>query len=81
MLPLGMFELRQYVEGDGHNPFERWFDSLDLHARLKVTTALARMENGNLGDVKSVGQGVSETRVHHTMPLAIESITPGMASG
>ena len=30
---------------------------------LKVRTALARIETGNLGDVKPVGQGVSERRI------------------
>jgi len=30
---------------------------------LKVRTALARIETGNLGDVKPVGEGVSERRI------------------
>lgn len=30
---------------------------------MKARTALARIETGNLGDVKPVGQGVSERRI------------------
>jgi putative addiction module killer protein len=47
----------------GKAPFEDWFDSLDPAAALKVRTALARIETGNLGDVKPIGQGLSERRI------------------
>lgn len=57
------YELVLYVTEDGTAPFEDWFDSLDTAAALKVRTALARIETGNLGDVKPVGQGVSERRI------------------
>ena len=43
---------------------KRQLDSLDSIAMNKVSTALARMEDGNLSDVKSVGAGVSELRLH-----------------
>ena len=42
----------------------RQLDGLDSIAMNKVSTALARMEDGNLSDVKSVGAGVSELRLH-----------------
>jgi putative addiction module killer protein len=58
-----MKELVLYVAEDGKTPFADWFDSLDTAAALKVRTALARIETGNLGDVKPVGQGVSERRI------------------
>lgn len=57
------YELVLYVTEDGNAPFEDWFDGLDTAAALKVRTALARIETGNLGDVKPVGQGVSERRI------------------
>jgi len=47
-----------YVTEAGKTPFEDWFNDLDTAAALKVRTALARIETGNLGDVKPVGQGV-----------------------
>jgi len=58
-----MIKLRLYESSDGTCPFNHWFDGLDATAAAKVTTALTRMELGNFGDVKPVGQGVSERRI------------------
>lgn len=58
-----MVELVIYVTEEGKSPFDDWFTKLDTAAALKVRTALARIETGNLGDVKPVGQGVSERRI------------------
>jgi len=58
-----MIEVLQYEAEDGGCPFADWFDRLDVSAALKVRTAIARMEVGNFGDVKSVGEGVSERRI------------------
>ena len=58
-----MIELVVYVTEEGKAPFDQWFDKLDTVAALKVRTALARIETGNLGDVKPIGQGVSERRI------------------
>ena len=61
-----MIELVNYVTEDGKAPFVDWFDDLDVTAALKVRTTLALIETGNLGDVKPIGQGVSERRIHKT---------------
>jgi putative addiction module killer protein len=53
----------EYLEQDGSSPFAKWFDRLDPAAAAKVTTALYRMEQGNLSNVKPVGQGVAEYRI------------------
>lgn len=46
--------------------FEKWLKSLkDRIAYAKVIVRLDRMKNGNFGDVESVGNGVSELRIHH----------------
>ena len=58
-----MVELRYYLAGDGHSPFEEWFSGLDLAAGAKVYVALVRLEQGNLSNVKTVGEGVLEYRV------------------
>ena len=58
-----MTKLRLYERSDGTCPFNQWFDALDARAAVKVTAALTRMELGNFGDVKPVGQGVSERRI------------------
>ena len=44
--------------------FEIWHDSVkDLRAKIAIARRIERAENGNLGDVKSVGDGVSEMRI------------------
>jgi len=59
-----MIDVRAYVGDQGNCPFRAWFSRLDTFAKRKVQTALARMEQGNLGDVKSIGGGLSEHRIH-----------------
>lgn len=58
-----MLEVRYYLLPDGRSPFANWFDSLNQQARAKVTTAIARLELGNLSNVKGVGEGVLEYRI------------------
>ena len=58
-----MVDLIVYVTEEGKAPFDDWFNKLDTTAALKVRTAQARFETGNMGDVKPVGQGVSERRI------------------
>ncbi len=46
--------------------FEKWFKSLkDINTRAKINVRIRRMELGNLGDIKPVGEGVSEARIHY----------------
>src|ERR1700761_2927164 len=58
-----MLELRYYVASDGGSPFEEWFTGLNVQAAAKVAVTLARLEQGNLSNVKSVGEGVLEYRI------------------
>ena len=46
--------------------FARWIDSLrDLQARARIQVRIERLVLGNPGDVKPVGEGVSELRVNY----------------
>src|SRR5215207_9965137 len=63
MLPVPMLEIRYYVASDGRQPFAAWFAELAPVARAKVTRAIARLEQGNISHVKSVGEGVLEIRI------------------
>ena len=46
--------------------FSEWLAELrDRDARSRIITRLRRLELGNPGDVKSVGEGVSELRIKH----------------
>lgn len=48
----------------GNCPFEDWFTSLkDSPTRLRIAARIARIQGGNLGDCKNVGEGVSELRM------------------
>ena len=59
-----MVAIREYLDDRGRSPFGRWFDGLDPGAANKVRTALARMETGSLSNVRGVGGGVLEYRIH-----------------
>lgn len=55
-----MFEVRR------SEAFETWLRGLaDKTAAAIVARRIRRIAMGNLGDTKSVGDGVSELRVHH----------------
>ena len=58
-----MIEIREYIDSRGRSPFGRWFDGLDAGAAARVRTSLARMEAGNLSNVRGVGRGVLECRI------------------
>ena len=59
---MGKMRVVEYLQ-DGRSVFEKWFSSLDAHASAKVTTALYRLEQGNLSNVRSIGKGVSEYKI------------------
>ncbi len=58
-----VIELREYNDDQGRNPFRRWFRQLDHNAAARIAVVLERMSEGNLGDVKPVGDGVMERRL------------------
>ena len=44
--------------------FVRWLDGLrDIRARARVQARIERLAGGNPGDVRPVGEGVSELRI------------------
>lgn len=46
--------------------FEKWQKGLkDTKEKAKIEVRIRRMETGILGDIKPVGEGVSETRIHY----------------
>jgi putative addiction module killer protein len=58
-----MLEIRYYVTAGGDAPFSEWFVELEVVTRARVARAIARMEQGNLSNAKSVGDGVLEYRM------------------
>ena len=77
MLPLFMLEIRYYVASGGHQPFAEWFADLDPMARAKVVRAIARMAQGNLSNVKAVGEGVLEYRIGRDGETLVILLTGG----
>ena len=46
--------------------YAQWIDSLrDLQARARIQVRIERLAAGNPGDVKAVGEGVSELRIDY----------------
>jgi putative addiction module killer protein len=46
--------------------FDNWFEKLrDNAAKARINARLRRVQEGNLGDIKPVGEGVSEMRIHY----------------
>ena len=55
-----MIEIRQ------SETFQAWVAALrDGRARARIAVRLRRLAMGNLGDVKSVGEGISEMRIDY----------------
>lgn len=46
--------------------FAKWIDNLrDVQAKARVLVRIERLASGNAGDVKPVGEGVSEMRIDY----------------
>lgn len=54
-----MFEVRET------EAYTNWFNGLsDAQARARILVRVKRLALGNAGDAESVGEGVSELRIH-----------------
>lgn len=60
-----MITIKEYTTESGAFPFEEWFNALDAESAKRVSMALIRMEQGLTGNMKSVGDGVSEYKIDH----------------
>jgi putative addiction module killer protein len=59
-------EIRQYTKSGGEVPFDKWFGSLrDIRAQARIEQRLDRLESGNIGDCKPVGDGIYELRIDY----------------
>jgi putative addiction module killer protein len=63
MLPCSVIEILEYLDKAGRSPYGKWFADLDSTAAAKITVAVVRMSQGNLSNVKSVGEGVLEYKI------------------
>ncbi|KAF3887029.1 MULTISPECIES: type II toxin-antitoxin system RelE/ParE family toxin [Nostocales] len=59
-------EIQDYLTSEGRSPFAEWLEALrDIQARAKIRNRLKRVESGNLGNYRSVGEGVCELKVDY----------------
>ena len=56
-------EIKEYLTESGVNPYRKWFESIrDIKIKARIEVRLTRIELGNFGDHKAVGNGVFELR-------------------
>lgn len=59
--------------------YEGWFEGLrDLNAQLRIGARIRRVSLGNFGDVKAVGEGISELRVPYGPGYRVYFVQQGM---
>jgi putative addiction module killer protein len=53
-----------YATPEGKEPFTDWLNQLrDVMARKRILVRVSRLQGGNYGDCKLIGEGVSELRM------------------
>ena len=57
-------EVREYLDREDEGPYRRWVGALNPQAQARVIRAVEQMRKGNLSNVRSVGGGVHEFRIH-----------------
>jgi putative addiction module killer protein len=69
-----VFEIRQTAR------YARWFASLrDGRARVRIEARIRRLSLGNFGDVRPVGEGVSEMRIDYGPGYRVYFVQRGAA--
>lgn len=63
LLLVFMIKIQEYIEEDGSNPYQKWFNSLDPIAASKVTVAKTRLELGNTSNIKWF-DGIGEYKIN-----------------
>ena len=59
-----VFDIWHYLTNSGKDHFDDWLSSLkDKDAAGRVAARINRLEAGNFGDCRSVGEGVWELRI------------------
>lgn len=60
------YEIDYFTTESGKKPFKEWLDGLkDVTGRAKIRVRIDRVRLGNLGDNRTVGEGVRELRIDY----------------
>lgn len=58
--------INEYTDEQDKSPYAEWLASLrDARAKAKIIMQVDRMELGLFGDVESIGDGLSELKIHY----------------
>ncbi len=57
------YRIQEFLTAEGKSLFREWLDQLDLAVKVRIQARVLRFEAGNLGDHKSVGTGIYESRI------------------
>ena len=66
-----MIRIVEYIAVNGKNHFAEWLAKIPAKHAQRVIEAIYRMQLGNFGDHKSVGEGVIERRIFGSPALRI----------
>jgi putative addiction module killer protein len=58
-----VLDVREYLDSAGRSPFAKWLRELNVEAAAKVATALERIADGNMSNVRGVGDSVLEYKI------------------
>ncbi len=58
------WSISKYITVAGLCPFDEWFETLNSTTQARVDVRLDRVNLGNFGDSKSLGDGIYELRLH-----------------
>ena len=56
------YQIREYLRPDDSSPYREWVGELPVAVRARISARLVRFQSGNLGDSKSLGDGLWEAR-------------------
>ena len=54
--------IEEYTDASGRNLYRRSFQRLDERSQARVIAGIARIEQGNFGDIRNLGGGLWERR-------------------
>ena len=54
--------IEEYTDASGRNLYRRSFEHLDERSQARVIAGIARIEQGNFGDIRNLGGGLWERR-------------------
>ncbi len=58
--------INEYIDDSGKSLYADWLKNLrDVKAKAKIMMQIDKMELGLFGDVESIGEGLSELRLHY----------------